>query len=433
MPVDPLSWLFDLELFGIKLGLHNIRALLDALGRPERAYRTVHVAGTNGKGSVTAMIDAALLAAGHRSARYTSPHLVEITERMVVGGRPVDRAMLSAVAGDVRRLADALVRQGALEGPPTFFEATTAAAFEIFRRLGVEVAVCEVGLGGRLDATNEIRPDVTAITSIGLDHERHLGSTLPDIAAEKAGIIKAGVPVVLGPMRADAREVVARVARDRGAPIIDAPADVSVEVIDDPAANRPPRIVLRTPVRTYGPLVLALQGTHQMANAAVATRVLETLDARSLSVPAAAVAEGLTRVNWPGRLDRRLFPDGREMLLDAAHNPDGAAALAACLATDEAGPRPIVFAAMRDKDAAGILRHLVPAAAAFVMTRASEPRSADPIALADTARSLAPGLQLLIEQDVGRALETAWRLSPRIVVTGSIFLLGDVLRRIERS
>jgi dihydrofolate synthase/folylpolyglutamate synthase len=231
MPSDPLDWLFGLELFGIKLGLHNIRALLDALGRPERAYRTVHVAGTNGKGSVTAMVAAALLAAGHRSARYTSPHLVDITERIVVAGRPVDREALAAVVADIRRIIGDLIKQDRLVGAPTFFEVTTAAAFEMFRRARVEIAVCEVGLGGRLDATNEIMPTVTAITSIGLDHEAHLGSTLADIASEKGGIIKPGVPVVLGMLPPEALEAIARIAVAREAPLVRAAEGVSVETI----------------------------------------------------------------------------------------------------------------------------------------------------------------------------------------------------------
>jgi dihydrofolate synthase/folylpolyglutamate synthase len=433
MPADPLSWLFGLEQFGMKLGLHNIHALLDALGRPERAYRTVHVAGTNGKGSVTAMVAAALLAAGHRSARYTSPHLVDVTERVVVAGRPVDRDTLAAVVADLRRLVDDLIERGVLAGPPTFFEVTTAAAFEVFRRAGVDVAVCEVGLGGRLDATNEVAPVVTAITSIGLDHEQHLGTTLREIAVEKAGIIKPGVPVVLGPMPLEALDVITGIARARGAPVISALADGSVETAGSRSTRRLPRIVVRTPVREYGPLVLGLRGAHQVANAVVATRMLEAVDTQALRVPAAAIIDGLTGVEWPGRLEHRLLADGREMLLDAAHNPDGAAALAAYLATDGAGRRPIVFAAMGDKDTAGMLRHLAPASTAFVMTRASPARSADPAMLADIVRSVAPGTPVTIESDVGDALAAAWRLSPRIVVAGSIFLLGDVMRRAERS
>src|SRR5216683_6249143 len=165
----PLDWLFGLDQFGIKLGLDNINTLLDALGHPERAFRSVHVAGTNGKGSVTAMVDAALRAAGHRSARYTSPHLIDLAERFVVDGRPVAPEALGQAVRDVRDVVSLLRRHGTLQFHPTFFEVTTAVAFELFRRAGAEVAVCEVGLGGRLDATNIVRPEVTAITSIAFD------------------------------------------------------------------------------------------------------------------------------------------------------------------------------------------------------------------------------------------------------------------------
>ena len=193
---SPLDRLFALETFGIKLGLQNIERLCEALGHPQRSFTTLHVAGTNGKGSVTAMVHAALLAADVRSARYISPHLSDLAERFVIGGAQVDAKTLQAVANDVLDLAERLQRAGTLTVPPTFFEVTTAMAFEMFRRAGVEVAVIEVGLGGRYDATNVITPVAGAITTIGMDHQQHLGSSLAAIAAEKAGIIKAGMTIV---------------------------------------------------------------------------------------------------------------------------------------------------------------------------------------------------------------------------------------------
>src|SRR5688572_26401514 len=205
-----------------------MRALVAELGHPERAFRSVHVAGTNGKGSVTAMVDAALRAAGHRSARYTSPHLVDLTERFAIDGRAVSGADLGAAAADVRDAIESLVRDGTLEVRPTFFEATTAIAFELFKRAGVDVAVLEVGLGGRLDATNVVSPTLTAITSIAFDHQRYLGTTLREIAREKAGIIKPGVPVVVGMVPDDADAVIQQIARERGSELIRArPDDVA--------------------------------------------------------------------------------------------------------------------------------------------------------------------------------------------------------------
>ncbi len=437
---DSLAWLFGLEQFGIKFGLDSIRAIVDALGHPERAFQSVHIAGTNGKGSVTAMVDAALRAAGHRSARYTSPHLIDLAERFVIDGRPVDPGALGQAVRDVRDAVDLLGRRGTLQFHPTFFEVTTAIAFELFRRAGAEVAVCEVGLGGRLDATNVLEPVASAITSIGFDHQQYLGRTLPDIAVEKAGIIKPGVPVVVGRLDRPAFDAIAAVARRQGAELIEAREGVSVEEAGrddevqlkrhaaDISGGSLTRLRLRTPRRDYGSVELALRGSHQIDNALVAVRVLETLDDRGVTVRPAAVVEGLRHAVWPGRLDARSRPDGRAALLDAAHNRDGAAALAAFLRTSVFGKSPLVFAAMRDKDIDAMLRALAPEIGALVATRASSARSADPSEIAGIARAIAPDLPVTLAAEPAAALEAAWRLSPRIVVAGSIFLIGDVMK-----
>jgi dihydrofolate synthase/folylpolyglutamate synthase len=469
-----LSYLFGLEPIGIKFGLENIRALLDSLGHPERAYATVHVAGTNGKGSVTAMVDAALRAGGRRSARYTSPHLVDIRERFVIDGRPVGAEALDAAIADLRRHIDTLRAGGVLDVQPTFFEVTTAIAFELFRRAGVDIAVIEVGLGGRLDATNVVAPAATAITSIAFDHQKYLGDTLREIAAEKAGIIKRGVPVVVGRMEPEAAAVIERIARERGAPVIHAWGGVEMVRLPASSAGAGPvpspaegkrsrprsqarargrklapavassraqagtaghrsdatggeELRLRTPAHDYGTIALSLPGAHQIDNAVVAVRLLEILE-----VPRAAIVDGLTRVEWPGRLEVRRVGDGCEALLDAAHNPAGAAALASYLKDHRAGRMPLVFGAMRDKDVDGMFRVLLPAVSALVATRASNARAADPLVLADRARAIAAELPVMVEPLPGDAVAAAWRLSPRIIVAGSIFLLGDVMRELDR-
>ncbi len=409
--IEPLAYLHSLEQSGIKFGLDNISAIVARLDHPERAFRSVHVAGTNGKGSVTAMVDAALRAAGHRSARYTSPHLVDLAERFTIDGRPVSQPDLEAAAADVRDAIEALVRDGTLEVQPTFFEATTAIAFELFRRAGVDVAVLEVGLGGRLDATNVVSPTVTAIASIAFDHQQYLGTTLREIAREKAGIIKPGVPVVVGVLPADADAVIEQIARERGADLMRArPDDVAG-------------------------LAVGLAGAHQRANAAVARRTLEALDARGLRVPAGAIAEGLAHPAWPGRLDLRRLADGRELLMDAAHNPAGAAALASYIFEWMPGePKPpLVFAAMRDKDVADMFDALLPAVGPLVVTRASTARAAEPDELAAIAHRTAPATRVVVAASPGEALAAAWQMAPRIVVAGSIFLLGDVLKLIETT
>ena len=403
--MDPLQYLFSLEQFGIKFGLDNIRSIVERLGRPDRAYRTVHVAGTNGKGSVTAMTDAALRAAGHRSARYTSPHLVDLAERFVIDGAPVGRDAMVSAASDVRDAIESLRADGTLATQPTFFEATTAIALELFRRARVDVAVLEVGLGGRLDATNVVSPIATAITSIAFDHQQYLGSTLRQIAVEKAGIVKPRVPVVLGELDVEARDAIVDIARTRGAPVV---------------------MARRSDAEGFD---IGLRGRHQEINAAVAVRLLEIVSDAGLPVPRAAVADGLRRPRWPARLDERRLADGRELLLDAAHNPAGAAALASYL-RDDPVRRPLVFAAMRDKDVDGMLRELLPAVGALVATRASTARSAEPDALAARARAMDPARNIVTAASVPDALAAAWHRSPRIVVAGSIFLLGDVMQQL---
>jgi dihydrofolate synthase/folylpolyglutamate synthase len=404
--VDPLAYLFGLEQFGIKFGLDNINAILTRLGRPERSFASVHVAGTNGKGSVTAMIDAALRRAGHRTARYTSPHLVDLNERFAVDGQPIDDASMLDAIRDVRTVVEAARADGALEVQPTFFEVTTAVAFELFRRAAVEIAVVEVGLGGRLDATNVLTPMVSAITSIGIDHELYLGSTTDAIAREKAGIIKPGVPVVVGEMNRDALAAIEDVAGHQHADVVHASA------------------------ADIGARAIGLAGAHQRRNAAVALRVLELLDARGLRVAPDAIDAGLADARWPGRLDLRRLPGGRELLMDAAHNTAGADALAAYVSGEPGGPLPLVFAAMKDKDLAGMLRALLPVAASLTITRATNPRSADPHDLGRLARRIAPALPIVVEPSLPLALDAAWRTSRRILVAGSIFLLGDVMEHL---
>jgi dihydrofolate synthase/folylpolyglutamate synthase len=430
--VRALDYLFGLEQFGMKFGLENIWTLVGALGHPEGAFKSVHIAGTNGKGSVTAMVDRALGAAGHRSARFTSPHLVDLSERFVIEGRPVSQDALIAATADVRDRIEALLATGALRAQPTFFEVTTALALELFRRAGAEIAVVEVGLGGRLDSTNVITPVVASITSIALDHERYLGHTLGAIAMEKAGIIKPYVPVVVGRVCAEAQAAIEQVARGRAAEVVWAWDGVTVERGAQAPGERT-RVRLQTPTYDYGEITISLRGAHQIGNAVVAVRLLELLDQQGVRVPPEAIVEGLATVTWPGRMDHRRLSNGREMLLDAAHNPAGAAMLAAYIADAFGGKPPLVFAAMRDKDVRRMFEALLPSVSAVIVTRARNPRSADPGALAREAAAIAPDIPIHVAPVLGDGLAAAWRLSSRIVVAGSIFLLGDVLKETTGS
>jgi len=427
-----LDRLSSLETFGIKLGLENISRLCEALGHPERSFTTLHVAGTNGKGSVTAMVHAALGAAGLRTARYTSPHLADITERFVIGDSAVDTAVFNAVAHEVLDLADRLVASGTLRVLPTFFEATTAIAFELFRRAAVEVAVIEVGLGGRFDATNVITPVAGAITTIGFDHQQHLGSTLGEIAFEKAGIIKPGMTVVAGALPPSAMDVVRRVAKDRGATLVESATDsnVTAEAIDGAA-----RVTIETPRGRYGPLTLALRGDHQIGNAVVATRLLEAAAAGGVPVTAAHIERGLSTAHWPARLEYLQLDGGHRVLLDSAHNAEGAGALAAHLRRWHPDGLPLVVGIMRDKDVQDILAPLLPLTSHVVATSAPTPRALPADELAVRVRSTAERLGLTdlpvdVDEDPLHAVDRALATADLVCVAGSIFLVGPLRERL---
>ena len=422
-----LDRLFALETFGIKLGLQNITTLCAALGHPERAFASLHVAGTNGKGSVTAMVHQALLASGVRAARYISPHLSDLSERFVVGDRAVDVETLVGTAEHVMGVAERLRASGNLPVVPTFFEVTTAMAFEMFRRAGIEVAVIEVGLGGRFDATNVIDPIAGAITTIGMDHQQHLGSTLEAIAREKAGIIKPGMAVVAGDLPPEAMAVVRRTAEDRHARLIEASKDAVVDVaMDDGRA----RVSVRTPEDTYGPLLLALRGAHQVSNALIAIRLLEAARSRGVAVTTAAIERGLASTEWPARLELLTLPGGIRVLLDAAHNAEGAHALAGYLRRWHPERPTLVISMMRDKDVHDILRELLPVTGDVIATQAPSPRA---LAAAELAEQVAT---LQIEEgrpaavravvDPAQAVDAALAGGGTICIAGSIFLAGAV-------
>jgi dihydrofolate synthase/folylpolyglutamate synthase len=412
--VTGVEFLFSLERLGMKFGLANIARLCAALGHPEAAFPSIIIAGTNGKGSVTAMVDTALRAAGHRSARYTSPHLVRLEERFVIDGREVSADALERAATMVRDAAESLVAAGRLDALPTFFECVTAVAFVLFRDAAIDIAVLEVGLGGRLDATNIVSPVLAAIVSIDFDHEAQLGNSLAAIAAEKAGVIKPGIPVVCGPLPDEALAVIEAVSAERHARLIRTDLD--------------PRLAAR-----IASMRLALPGEHQVANAAVALAVLDAVGedrTLGLHVDADAMREGLTRTTWPGRLEVFDTADCR-VILDAAHNPAGARALSHYLARAEPGGVTLVFGAMQDKAIDEMLSALAPSIVSIVCTTAASPRAAPAAELARRASGL--GLRADAIEDPLDALRTACGSRRTVVVAGSIFLIGPVREWLARD
>jgi len=422
-----LDRLFALETFGIKLGLENIRHVCAALHHPERTFTSLHIAGTNGKGSVTAMVHAALVEAGIRAGRYTSPHLTHLRERFVIDRAEVDDATLEIVATEVLDCADRLRRDGVMAAPPTFFEATTAIAFELFARAQVEAAVIEVGLGGRFDATNVLEPPVGAITSIALDHQQHLGDTIEEIAFEKAGIIKPGMMLVSGALPAAASVVIRRIAQERGVAFVESTAGVG---IDSEMREGRAHLTIETPEGRYGPLRLALRGEHQIHNAIVAVRVLEAARREGVDVPDAAIVHGLETAAWPARLELISLLNDRQVLLDAAHNPEGARALRAYLARWHPDRPALVVGIMRDKDVDGILRELLPVTSSVIATAADTRRALSADELAARVTALDPTRAVRAYGDVLTAIDAALDDSRTVCVAGSIFLAGAVRERL---
>lgn len=408
--------LAELSGHGVRLGLGPFRELLAALGHPERCAPAVLIAGTNGKGSVAALLDAALAAGGYSTLRATSPHLTRPHERVRLRGAPIDEPRLAQLLARVLAAAPALT-------PPTYFEALVAAAFLAGAEAAVDAQVLEVGLGGRLDATNAADATVAVVTRIGLDHVAELGPTLGAIAREKAGVFRPGAPAVVGAQPAEAAAALAAAAAAAGAPLVRAAALVAIER----AAFRGldgHRLELATRGASYR-LDLALAGEHQVDNAVTALAAAEQLAA--LGFPAldrTAVERGFAAARWPGRLEAVTAPGGATVLFDAAHNADGCAALARFL--ERLGrPFALLFGALADKQIEAMLPPLADRATAVVLTRPDSPRALDPAELVRRAGALARPPRLEVEPR--RALEVALAASPGLlVVAGSITLVGPL-------
>ena len=415
------------------LKLDRMRALLAGLGDPHHRLRVIHVAGSKGKGSTSAMLAAILQRAGYRTGLFTSPHLCRVEERFQVDGRPISADELTALLGEVRA---AVERRGfgaprSAFGAPTFFEVATAVGFLHFVRRRVEAAVVEVGLGGRLDSTNVCLPAVAAITSISHDHTRLLGSRLASIAREKAGIIKPGRPAVSGATVADARAVIAQVSRERGAPLWQLGVDFRYRYEPGqvtPAGVRRPRVEVVTRGRRWPVLELNLLGEHQAANAAVALACVERLREQGWHLPDATVAAGLAEVSWPARME----VVGRRPLvvLDCAHNVASALALVETLRSSFAPCRRwLVFAGSNDKDLAGMFRVLAPHFAHAFLTRYSDnPRCVPPEQLAELLPAGAGLPATLCPTPAGAYHAARNQAGPDdlICITGSVFLAGEL-------
>lgn len=398
---DSVQFLYALgnEIKSAKLGLERIRAVLEALGKPERAYRIVHVAGTNGKGSTCAMIEAGLRAAGIRTGLFTSPHLIEPTERIQIDGIPVSPSDFERAFNVVHETAGKLD----LDCHPTYFETVTAMAFWLFKEKRVDTAVIEVGLGGRLDSTNVVQPVLTVITPIDFDHEAYLGHTIEAIASEKAGILKPGIPAVFASQRPEAAKVLDARAAELHVPVTRAGEFEIRDLHIDARGSR------------FSGIVCPLAGEHQVDNAVTAALALHALGISP---------DGIKDTRWPGRIEH--VSPNPDIILDGAHNPAGARALARYLERFYGNRRIwLIYGAMRDKAIDEVAGILFPIAAELILTAPNTSRALRPEALAEFAG------RGHIEPTVDAAIEYARRHASDedvIVITGSLFVVGEARR-----
>lgn len=418
-----LRYLYALQTRGMKFGLRNIRNLLASAGNPERSLPAIHVAGTNGKGSTAAFLASAFTEAGYRTGLYTSPHLVRFTERIRINGREIPEGRLAAY---VDALRPAIEKSGA-----TFFEATTAVAFRYFADEKVDIAIVEVGLGGRLDATNMLAPLASVITTIGFDHMEYLGPTIPAIAREKGGIIKRRTPVVIGQLGHEAEREIVKISRRKGALLVRGRDRIVVD------CGTGGRISFRGKRVNTGLVKLGLGGAHQTWNAALAAAVLDLLlDRRSFAaryrkLGGRSVARGLERVRRNTGLEGRMSLAGSgRVLLDVAHNRDGMHTAVASMLEAGVGDLTVVFGVMKDKEYLRMLRELEWVAESVITVQPRMARAASSAVLCKAARRM--GLRAVDGGTVARGVRRALQGKNRILVIGSHYVVGEALQVLKK-
>jgi dihydrofolate synthase / folylpolyglutamate synthase len=411
---ETVDFLCSMERFGILLGLDNISLLLDSLGSPQKKFPVVHVAGSNGKGSTSSLIYEVLQESGLRAALYTSPHLNDFRERIKLNGAMVSKEALIASTEKIRTFYD--------PDRTTFFEFTTAVAFDCMAQAAPDVAVIEVGLGGRLDATNTVSPCVTVITDISREHEDYLGSGIPAIAAEKAGIIKVGVPLITGATRKQARAVILETARGLQAPV----KEFGRHFVG--VRTGLGQFTYRSGSMTLEDLSLSMPGSHQVKNAALAVAVVEELRTRGYRISDSAVRSGIGRTRFPGRFEvLRREPD---VIIDGAHTPEGMRLLKSTLRQIYPGTKPYMLLGMlRDKNYQALIKIIAPIAQEVVCVPPQGDRALDPEDLAQQVRAC--GVPATASGDITegfKALLTKASKQDVIVAAGSLYMIGPVRR-----
>ena len=420
-----ISYLFGLQGRGIKFGLRNIRLLLAACGHPENRFPSIHIAGTNGKGSTSAFLASVFQEAGYTTGLYTSPHLVRFTERIRINGKEISERRVVSLLETVRPVIE---KTGA-----TFFEATTCIALKYFAEEGVDIGILEVGLGGRLDATNVVVPLASVITNVGFDHMEYLGPSIRSIAAEKGGIIKQRVPVVIGTLQPPADETIARIARRRHAPLTRAASRIDLD-----CGTRGRISFSGKNIRT-GLVRIGLEGNHQTFNAGLAVALLDVLAERKgfagrfSRLTSRAVAQGLARVVQNTGLQGRLSVVGRDrrVLLDVAHNQDGMHTAVSSMLSAGIRNLTAVFGVMKDKAYLPMLKQLSWVADAIITVQPDTPRAAPSATLCKAARRM--GIPAIDGGNVSQGLRRALRRKGRVLVIGSHYVVGESLRFLKKK
>jgi dihydrofolate synthase/folylpolyglutamate synthase len=421
---EAIKYLYSLRLFGVKLGLGNTRHLLSNLGHPEGKFFTIHVAGTDGKGSVCAMAHSILSAAGYKTGLFTSPHILSFRERIRIGHNLISEQAVGDHLGKVFPIIRAMSDDPALSHP-TFFEVVTVLAVDYFAANNVEIAVMETGLGGRLDATNALPSKIQVITSIGLEHTAHLGNSIPEIAAEKAGIIKEEATVIVGEEDEAALGVIRRVAEEKGARTVLFGRDIAFRnrKLSFPVQE----LDIITSQRTYPKIVLPLLGRHQAANCCLAVAVAEELERRGFEIELEDIYRGIKETRWPGRFE--VIPGKPIYILDAACNPHACKALAeTLLEVVQGAPLTLVAGFLRDKDYRAMCELLFPTANNIILTEPKSDRALPVEELSEAVLPLAAGKELRSFSKLEEAIAYAGKVAPStdsyVCITGSNYLLG---------
>lgn len=416
-----IEYLYGLKQFGIRLGLEAITTLLSSLGNPHHDYPSALIAGTNGKGSTAAMLSSILSQAGYRIGLYTSPHLVRLEERIAVDGKQISPAEVAELTGHLKGVIESLLAGGKLTHYPTFFEVMTALAIIYFYKKKVDIAVLEVGLGGRYDATNVVEPLVSVITSVSKDHKEHLGSNVEQIAWEKAGIIKKGGRVVAACRSSRALKVLESVCQHQGARLWQPKQEVSSHIRERGIF---PTFDLETKKGFYGGVRLGLAGEHQILNAATAVLVAELLGEIGYSVPHRSVKEGLAKARLPGRLE--IIPQSPLLILDGAHNPEAMGWLRRFLRRHFPEGVTLIFAIMRNKEIEKVMRIIFPLARRVILPRLKIDRGADPADLLSLGSRFSCPLTPVDSVAEAMELVGAGQEGEAVCATGSFFLVGEI-------